>query len=408
MPFALEAKRPLADAAVLIIWPKASASVGVVLESFLRRHRRTSSAVFVFVAHPVPGAVLRESEVQVYVGPDEARHTRIGRERYLPLVSDALDAIISVPFLLATCRRYDLLVTAGLNLALLGIFLRWIGLVRCVAFVVMDYWPRKYNSPVWSDIYRRVYGWCSTHVDSVVDVAPTIEAARVLDGIRVHPSKRMTIPHVIDPAAVGSLPRDHLELDSLVWTGAVTPQCGFDLVLEAVELIAPQRPGITIHITSYTPFPNHLWRVIQKKGLERHFRFLGYIRDELEFSRTVRRFRVGLAPYSPRGDTVKRFAGVARPWTYIANGVPPVMTRVPYDAEEIERSGAGIIIDYQPDQLAEAILRLLTDEDLHEACRQRGLALVRSRAPQPVFAAMLTRLGLVPDVETRQPSSVRA
>ncbi len=392
--------RPLADAAVLIVWPKASASVGVVLESFLTQHRRTRSAVFAFIGHPVPGAVRRESEFQVHVGTDSVWRTRIGRERYFPLVSDALDALISIPFLVATRRRYDLLVTAGLNLGLFGIFLRWIGLVRRVTFVVMDYWPRKYTSPMWSRIYRRIYGWCSTHADVVVDVAPTIEAARVRDGIRVQPERRLTIPHVIDPAAVGWLPREQLESNSLIWTGAVTPECGFDLVIDAVEHLLRHIPAITVHITSYAPFPDHLWRRIQEKGLEGHFRLLGYIKDETEFSRTVRRFRVGLAPYLPRPDTVKRFAGVARPWTYIANGVPPVMTRVPFDAEEIERSGAGIIIDYQSEALADAVRRLLTDDELHERCRRQGRELLQTRAPQPVFAAMLAKMGLISDTDT--------
>jgi glycosyltransferase involved in cell wall biosynthesis len=319
------------------------------------------------------------------------------------LVSDALDALISLPFLIATRRRYDLLVTAGLNLGLFGIFLRWIGLVRRVTFVVMDYWPRKYSSPLWSGIYRRIYGWCSTHADVVVDVAPTIEAARVRDGIRVQPERRLTIPHVIDPAAVGWLPREQLESNSLIWTGAVTPECGFALVIDAVERLVRHMSAITVYVTSYAPFPDHLWRRIQERGLEGHFRLLGYIKDESDFSRTVRRFRVGLAPYLPQIDTVKRFAGVARPWTYIANGVPPVMTRVPFDAEEIERSGAGIIIDYQAEALVDAIRRLLTDDELHEHCRRQGRELLRTRAPQPVFAAMLAKMGLISDTDTRVP-----
>jgi glycosyltransferase involved in cell wall biosynthesis len=328
------------------------------------------------------------------------RYRRVGREPYVPLLSETIDGILSLPFLLATRCRYDLLITAGLNLGLLGILLRRIGVIRRVAFVVMDYWPRKYASSLWSGIYQRVYRWCSTHVDAVVDVAPTIEAARIQDGIRVSPERHFTIPHVIEPSAVGWLPREQLEPDSLVWTGALTPECGFDLVVEAMERLIRQRPAVTVHVTTYTQVPDHLRRRIRARGLEDYFRFLGYIKDETEFNRTVRRFRVGLAPYAPLAGTVKQFAGVAKPWTYLANGVVPVLTGVPFDAEEIERAGAGLLIDYDPDQLAVSVLRLLADDELHEYCRRRGLELVRKRAPQPVFAGLLTRLGLLPDPAT--------
>jgi glycosyltransferase involved in cell wall biosynthesis len=395
---------------MLIIWPKASASVGIVLQTFVSQHRRTQSGTFTFIGHPLPGSVLRESEFEVRVGSSPVRRGRISRERYIPLLSEAIDGMLSLPFVLATRRRYDLLITAGLNLGLLGILLRRIGLVRRVAFVVMDYWPRKYTSSLWSGIYRCVYRWCSTRVDAVVDVAPTIEGARIRDGIRVPPERRLTIPHVIDPPAIGWLPREQLEPDSLIWTGAMTPECGFDLVIEAVERLAPQRPALTVNVTSYAPFPDYLLQRIREKGLERHFRFLGYIKDEADFSRTVRRFRVGLAPYAPETDSVKRFAGVARPWTYLANAVVPIITRVPFDAGEIEQAGAGLLIDYDVGQLTEAILRLLTDDELHEGCRQRGLDLVRSRAPQPVFATLLSQLGLIPDsdVSTVEVASVPA
>jgi glycosyltransferase involved in cell wall biosynthesis len=391
--------RSLADANTLIIWPKASASVGMVLRTFISRHRRTSTGTFAFIGHPVPGSVLRESEFEVRVGSRLARRSRIGREQYLPFLSETIDGILSLPFLLATRCRYDLLITAGLNLVLLGILLRRMGVIRRVAFVVMDYWPRKYASSLWSGVYRRVYRWCSTHVDAVVDVAPTIEAARLRDGIRVSPKRRLTIPHVIDPSAVGCLPRERLEPDSLVWTGALTPECGFDLVVEAMERLIARRPAVTVYVTSYTQVPDNLRRRIRAVGLEDRFRFLGYIKDEAEFSRTVRRFRVGLAPYAPWADTVKQFAGVAKAWTYMANGVVPVFTGVPFDAEEIERAGAGLLIDYDPDNLAATVVRLLADDELHERCRQRGLELVRNRAPGPVFAGLLTGLGLVPDAD---------
>jgi glycosyltransferase involved in cell wall biosynthesis len=392
--------RPLADANILIIWPKASASVGIVLRTFVSQHRRTSTGTFAFIGHPVPGSTLRESEFEVRAGSRSVRHRLLARERYIPFLSETIDGILSLPFLLATHCRYDLLITAGLNLGLLGLLLRQVGMIRRVAFVVMDYWPRKYTSSLWSGIYRRIYRWCSMHVDAVVDVAPTIEAARIQDGIRVPPNRRLTIPHVIDPAAVGWLPREQLEPDSLIWTGALTPEYGFDLVIEAMERLIVQRPAVTVHVTSYTQVPDHLRRRIRARGLERCFRFLGYIKGEAEFSRTVRRFRVGLAPYPPSAGTVKRFAGVARPWTYLANGVVPVLTGVPFDAEEIERAGAGFLIDYDPHQLATTVLKLLADDELHERCRQRGLELVRKRAPRPVFAGLLTRLGLVPDSDT--------
>src|SRR5258708_24199882 len=103
--------RSLADAHTLIIWPKASASVGIVLRTFVSQHRRTSTGTFVFIGHPVPGSVLRESEFEVRAGSRPLRYRRIGRERYVPFLSETIDGILSLPFLLSTPCRSDLLIT---------------------------------------------------------------------------------------------------------------------------------------------------------------------------------------------------------------------------------------------------------------------------------------------------------
>ncbi len=386
--------RSLGEAAVAIIWPTASASYGVVLASFIQAHPRTETGLFVFVAHPVMGSVLRQSEFVVASGPGTPVRERRARERYLPLISDILDDLITLHFLARLGKRFDAVIAAGLNLGLLVILLRRLGLVSRTVFVIMDYFPNRFQSKVLSWLYRKLYGWCCTHVDLVVDVASTIEDARVRDGIRVLPARQLFSPHPVDAGVVAALPRDALQDDSVVWTGAVTPECGFELVIDAVALVAHRHPGVTVTVTSHRPFPDHLRRRIIDRGLEKHFCILGYLKDEAEFNQVVRRHRAGLAPYAPISSTVKRYAGVARPWTYMANGVPPIITRIPPDAEEIERTGAGLVVDYDARQLADAIIALLTDDDLHERCRQRGLMLAQTRMPRVIFGDLLRRAGI--------------
>lgn len=393
-----EKPKGLAESRVLIVWPKASASIGIVLASFVEKHRRSKSASFTFITHPVGPSVLRETEFVFYKGQHVVGRSHLRREtKHIPLLSQVIDCLLTIYFIGLTRRRHQLYISAGVNLGLLGNLLKRIGVVEKTAYVVMDYWPQRYKSPFLTRMYRWIYSWCVTKADFVVDVAPTIDEARLRDGIKVDQQRRIFAPHPIDPACVGFLSEDELDPDSLVWAGALTEECGFELVIDAIEIVAKQRPGVVVNITSYEPFPDDLWREIREKGLEKHFRLLGYIKEEAEFNKVVSRHRIGLAPYRPDDLSVKNFAGVARPWTYMANGVPPIITRVPPDAAEIQEAGAGFVIDYDRKQLADAILALLTDNQLHQRCRKKSLELARSRAPGPVFRELLTKMGLPPD-----------
>ena len=386
----------LEESNLLIIWPKASASIGITLAAFIAERPRTPSASFTFISHPVPRSVLRETEYSLYSGTERPVRSVVRRENHIPLLSHLIDGLLTIWFLIRAHRRYDMCITAGVSHGLLGILLRSVRVVRKSSFIIMDYWPLKYRSSFLSRLYSRAHSWCSTNSDFVVDVAPTIEEARQRDGVRVAPERRIYAPHPLDPPATVTLPQEQLEADSLVWTGALTPECGFELVIDAIELVARERPGVTVSIATYERFPDELRAMIAEKGMEHHFHIVGYIKEEAEFNRFVQKHRIGLAPYRPGESSVKNFAGVARPWTYIANGVPPIITRVPPDAREIEVAKAGLVIDYDKQQLATAILELLTDDQLHRSCCQNGLELIRSRATTPVFTALLTKLGLPP------------
>ena len=295
-----EKPRGLAESRVLIVWPKASASIGITLASFVEQHRRTESASFTFITHPVAPSVLRETEFVFYKGQHVVGGSHLRREtKHIPLLSQVIDCLLTIYFIGLTRRRHQLYISAGVNLGLLGNLLKRFGVVEKTAYVVMDYWPQRYKSPFLTRMYRWVYSWCVTKADFVVDVAPTIDEARLRDGIKVDPQRRIFAPHPIDLPEGSLPPQDKLEADALIWTGALTPECGFELVIDAVELVARKRPAVVVNITSYEPFREDLQKTIKEKGLEKHFRLLGYIKEEAEFNEVVSRHRIGLAPYRP-------------------------------------------------------------------------------------------------------------
>ncbi len=390
--------RNLAESNVLIVWPNGPGSLGPKLKSFIQQHRRIKSASFLFVGHPVPlpAALSRESEFLFLSGQDGSRRIVLPRAGYIGLPSLIMDWVLALLFIVKTRRRYDICITMSLHLLLLGILLRSVGVVKQAVSVVEEYNPPRYRLSLLRRLYRRITSWCLVRSDFVVQTSPLIDEVLNHDGIRVDPTKQIIIPQPVDSSELGFLPLDQLEPDSVVCIGQTTAEYGFGLVVEAMDLVARERPAIIVTVTSYTRFPPHLLEMIREKGLERHFRLLGYTRDEAEFRNVVRKNRVALAIYHPTA-TSKKYADVFRPWVYMANGVPTIITRVPPVAAEIEKAGAGVVIDYEREQLANAILSLLTDDQLHYRCRQNGLALVRRRTTGPVLRELLVKLGMPAD-----------
>jgi glycosyltransferase involved in cell wall biosynthesis len=132
---------------------------------------------------------------------------------------------------------------------------------------------------------------------------------------------------------------------------------------------------------------------MRELGLESHFDLLGYLADEGEYSRVLQRHRVGLALYEPKGGTHKQFSD-SRAKSYLARGVVVIITRVAPIAVEIEREGAGIVIDYDKEQLAGAILRILSDDKFYRRCRENAINLAQQYRADRIFPSSLRRMGV--------------
>jgi glycosyltransferase involved in cell wall biosynthesis len=49
-----------------------------------------------------------------------------------------------------------------------------------------------------------------------------------------------------------------------------------------------------------------------------------------------------------------------------------IITKVPEVAFEVEKCGAGIAINYNTHELIDAVLKLLTNDEMYHQCRQRA------------------------------------
>jgi glycosyltransferase involved in cell wall biosynthesis len=203
---------------------------------------------------------------------------------------------------------------------------------------------------------------------------------------------------------IGSLPQHLVPAHSVVWAGAATLEYGFELLLDALPVVAGECPTVVVDVTSYESSPERWQKEIARRGLERHFRFVGFIAEEDEFRRFVRRHRAGLATYHPSVSSQKLYAEVSRPLAYMAGGVPPIITRVPRQAAEIEQWGAGLVIDYRPESLAKAMVALLTDDELHQRCRTQGLEVAHRHDAEVICREVFAQLGLQTNLPTGEHS----
>jgi len=380
----------LSELSVLVAGDNAGGASRLV--EYLRGEGRPRCRMLVAISHPIAEQVERRTVV-LECSASSTRERARPRERSLGLLSYTWDVVLTLAAVAARRRRFDLYVGVMPHLGLLGVLLKRLGVTRRAVFFLNDFKPQRFRWAWLNRLYLKVDELCTCHCDYVWNLSSAIAEARTRLGYG-RAENQITVPYPVGStlpatdAGGDSLP------DSMFWAGLTGPEYGFDLVIEAMPLVVRERPNAVVTVTSYQEIPEPLRRRIVASGLERHFNFVGYIPSREEFDRLLRQHRIGLAPYRPDPRSFKRYSDVSRPRNYMAGGLPVIMTAVPPSAAEMEREGAGIVINYDREELAEAILKLLSDDEFYRQCRENAINLAQRYRADRVFPAAFQRMGI--------------
>jgi glycosyltransferase involved in cell wall biosynthesis len=248
-----------------------------------------------------------------------------------------------------------------------------LGFAEIVVFYVIDYVPVRFNNRVLNSLYRVVDKICVCHVDFTWNLTFAMTEAREKIGIKQEWTNQMVVPTGTHFEKIEHLPFEQVERAQIAFLSHLRKGQGIELILEALPIVIKKVPSAQLLVIGTGPLESYFKTEVQKKGLEKNVKFLGYIKNHDEIERIISKCSVGIAPYVPDPDSYTWFADPGKPKVYMGCGVPVIITRVPEVALEIEKRGAGIAIKYDKQDLSDALVRLLTDDNLYRKCRSNAL-----------------------------------
>lgn len=364
--------------------------VGTVPVHVLRDYLVPRTEALLFCHHPLQFQGMasgRRSYAQTY--------GRLAGRRLLPApppigiepLSYVKDLLLTLVWTVQCRRRFDLFIGAGNLNAFAGLLLRRVGIVRLVVYYAIDYQPRRFVSPMLEAIYRAIEGACVRGCDATWNVSDAMRTARQGNGLS---SARPQ--HVVPIGArVRPLPApDPAARRRIVFMGNLLPSHGLDLVIRALPEVLTSVPEAYLDVFGDGPHGAALQGLASSVGVQRAVTFHGYIESHEALDAALARGGVAVATYDPSLATFTRFADPGKIKTYLAAGLPIVMTDVPPIAAELDGSCA-MVVPYDVSACTAALVRLLRDDAL--AAGMRAAAIVRSAdlAWDAIFARALAK-----------------
>lgn len=280
------------------------------------------------------------------------------------------DAMVYVKDFAASISRalrqkdtFDIAIGCGGFNALAACLLRFLGKTKKAIFYTIDFAPRRFDSRLLNNLYHQIDYFCVRHCDQTWNVSSRIAAGREKfnPDFKKEPSRQKVVPIGV---WLNDCPdhREKYDHPTAVFIGHLTRQQGLHIVLESMPLILAKLPDFRLLIIGSGEYEGELKRISLRRGIEDSISFQGAITDSIRLSEIMRKAHLGLALYEELDESdTAYYADSTKIKTYLAMGLPVLLSDVPHNAREIERNNCGLVLSAEPDAISSGILDLMSN-----------------------------------------------
>jgi len=335
----------------------------------LIEYLRNKAERLLVIVHPLLGVSDFESRALCYMS-GETRIRIFHKTRGFSSLRFLLQLILDVFLVLLTERKADIFIGVDSLNAFAGILLRALRKVSTVVYFSVDYVPRRFGNAILDSAYFFLDNVCVKLSDRVWNVSAPMADIRRHQG--VPRNKNLVVPAGVNLQKIKHVHSKTRRARTILFVGYLDRIKGVQLIIESMHRILKELPDAELIIVGDGPYENHLRTLVESKGVQENVKLLKPLPYD-DLIGLMSECTIGVAPYVPVKQSYSILGDSMKIKEYAACGLPIIMTRVPAVATEVEREGAGIVIDYDSRQLSEAVINILENPELFENISKKAM-----------------------------------
>ncbi len=245
---------------------------------------------------------------------------------------------------------------------LAGNILKSLGSVRRTIYWAIDFVPtNRFTSNIVNILYHRVNIHGYKNSDEMWDLSPRMAEARdKFLGIKKSDYKSLrVVQYGMWVDRIKKYDYKDCDKNTLVFMGRLIESQGVQLILEAMPEVIKRNPKLRFKVIGTGPYRDELIKYAKKLKIYEWCDFKGKISDHREVESEIARSSIAVAPYIKSLDKWTYYADPGKVKTYLACGVPVLLTELPWNARDIVNYKCGVIINENPNIIAKYILNAM-------------------------------------------------
>ncbi|MEX2007729.1 MAG: glycosyltransferase [Candidatus Levyibacteriota bacterium] len=383
-----EIEKCLGDLNILIATHTRTTGLSQVLKEWLL----SRSKEVVFIGHPLYPDRYHNSEMEIY-----REGKLLKRQKSSFLIKSGIllylkDACLTFYYVWKCKNKIDLAIGVdNLNTAVL-LILKNLGRIRKVVYHTVDYAPNRFKNKILNNIYHAIDRWCCYNADIIWN-----SSARMNDGrVKIGADKRRIAKTIITPDGSNfdpkkRLPTSRIDRNLIAFVGHLRERLGLELLITAFADVLVRVKDVRLLIIGDGPMLKDLQKLAKELKISENVTFTGFIEKHEDIDEKLRKASIGIAMFEPLKDSYEYYSDAGKPKVYLAAGLPVIITSVPEIAQEIDEKEAGILIDYDRKELANAIIKLLGENKIYLKYRKNAIELSKKYIWQNIFSSAFSQ-----------------
>lgn len=292
-------------------------------------------------------------------------------------------------------KKIDVYFAAGNLNPIAGIILRKFGFVKKVVYQSIDYYPQRFSNKFFNWLYFQLDKFCVKNCDETWNVSSMIAEAREkkMGMDRKIYNKQHTVPVGVWFYKTKRIPFEKINRKKIVYRGTFFAHMGVDLPISAMPLILKKIPDVTFEIMGSGEEEENLRKLTKNLGVYKNVIFHGMVTDRKKLEKILSTAAVGIATFNTKIlDAKITNADPGKIKEYMVMGMPVITTNAVYYYKKIQKNECGIIIDYNTKEMANAVIKLLEDEELLRKYRNNTLKFIEQFDCNKLFHENVARV----------------
>jgi glycosyltransferase involved in cell wall biosynthesis len=289
-------------------------------------------------------------------------YTRTLRIVGTPFIDYIIHFILSCFLPLIRRRRFHVAIGEGLPDTLACIVLKKIGFVKTVVFHAHSFQPSMFRG-VRRTFYILLTKLCLRNSDWIWNLSDRL--ARLHESLGAQDRKNIIVPIGIDTKFL-KVRDSRKPKGKLVFVGHLKDDQGIMLAVRAMSKLQKSYPNLKLLVIGGGPLFKPLERFINHANLKENVSMLGPL-PYPKVMEILTQCDIGVAMYKPSSTSIAKVTDPMKLKMYLASGLPVITTNLPWLSPEIKFHKAGLVINYNEGEFAEAVIEILHNYEVYHA-----------------------------------------